>query len=62
MKNEAAELRNRLCKCQQQIESTMSELKTELQMANGLRETLTRSESRKSELTKALEEKEEGLV
>ena len=59
-KNESAEPRNRLSKCEQQIESTLSQLETERQTADGLREALTRSESRESELTYALE-KEEGL-
>ena len=61
LKNEAAELRNRLSKCEQQIEGTLSQLETEWQMEDGLREPLTRGESGESELTDALEEKEEGL-
>ena len=44
-KNESAEPRNRLSKCEQQIESTLSQLETERQTADGLREVLTRSES-----------------
>ena len=60
-KNETAELRNHHSKCEQQILSTISQVETEQQMADGLCEALTRSESCESELTDALEEKEEGL-
>ena len=47
-KSEAAELRNLLSKCERAIERMMSELETERQTADGLREALTRSESRES--------------
>ena len=71
-KDEAAQLRDRISECERQTEAARTEaankddleeqLEEERQTTNGLREALTRSEGRESELTEALEEKGAELV
>lgn len=58
-KNEAAELREVISECKQQIEANkvlVEQLLTERQTTNELREALSKSEGRESKLTETLEE------